>query len=295
MVPLALGTDTGGSIRNPAGACGTVGLKATYGLVSRRGVFPLAFTLDHIGPLTRTVRDTALVLNAIAGHDAADPGSAPAPAADYTSDLDRGLQGLRVGFVRHFHERDMEADRDVAASLENAVRVLKGEGAVVRDITLPGLREITGVQRTILTAEAWSVHAKWLREQPENYAAATRRKLLPGVFVTAGDYIQAQRRRGEIIAAVNDAFRDVDVLLTANAMDPACRIDDEEALARTYPRQARGPFNLTGHPAIAVMSGLTKSGLPLSIQLVGRHFDEVTLLRAAAGFERAAPPQRPPV
>jgi aspartyl-tRNA(Asn)/glutamyl-tRNA(Gln) amidotransferase subunit A len=293
LLPLALGTDTGGSVRNPAGACGVVGLKATYGLVSRRGVFPLSYSLDHVGPLTRTVRDTALLLNAIAGHDPADPGSAPAPMADYTSDLDRGLQGLRIGFVRHFHERDMEADREVAAGIEEAARLLKQEGAAVRDITLPSLREITGVHRTTLMAEAWAVHAKWLREQPENYAAATRRKLLGGAFLTAGDYIQAQRRRGGIIAAVNAALRDVDVLLTANAMDPACRIDDEEALARTYPRQARGPFNLTGHPAIALMGGLTKSGLPLSVQLVGRHFDEVTLLRAAAGFERAAPPKRP--
>jgi aspartyl-tRNA(Asn)/glutamyl-tRNA(Gln) amidotransferase subunit A len=295
MLPLALGTDTGGSIRNPAGACGTVGLKPTYGLVSRRGVFPLAFTLDHIGPLTRTVRDTAIVMNAIAGHDAADQGSAAAPAADYTSDLDRGIKGLRVGFVRHFHERDIEADREVAAGIEEAARVLKAEGALVRDLTLPSLREITGAHRTILTAEAWAIHAKWLREQPENYAAATRRKLLSGAFLSAGDYIQAQRRRGEIIAAVNDALRDVDVLLTANAMDPPCRIDDEEAIGRTYPRQARGPFNLTGHPAIALMAGVTKSGLPLSVQLVGRNFDEVTLLRAAAGFERAAPPRRPPV
>jgi aspartyl-tRNA(Asn)/glutamyl-tRNA(Gln) amidotransferase subunit A len=149
----------------------------------------------------------------------------------------------------------------------------------------------------ILMSEAWGVHATWLKEQPENYAASTRRKLLAGAFLTAGDYVHAQQHRGRIIAAVNDAFNDVDVLLTANAMDPACRIDDEESIARTYPRQARGPFNLTGHPALAMMSGLSKDGLPLSIQLVGRYNDDATLLRVASGYERASEwaTRRPPV
>jgi aspartyl-tRNA(Asn)/glutamyl-tRNA(Gln) amidotransferase subunit A len=288
MVPLSLGTDTGGSIRNPAGACGLVGLKATYGLVSRRGVFPLAYTLDHVGPLTRTVRDTALMLEAIAGYDAADPGSAPSREHAFTRDLERGVAGLRVGFVRHFHERDMQADAEVAAGIEQAIGTLKREGALVRDITLPPLREIAGVHRVILMAEAWAIHEKWLKERPQDYAAATRRKLLAGAFLGAGDYIQAQRRRAEIIASVDEAFKDVDVLLTANAMDPACRIDDEESIVRTYPRQARGPFNLTGHPAVALPAGFSKAGLPLSIQLVGRYFDETTLLRTANAYERAA-------
>jgi aspartyl-tRNA(Asn)/glutamyl-tRNA(Gln) amidotransferase subunit A len=155
-------------------------------------------------------------------------------------------------------------------------------------VTLPSLREIAGVHRTIMMAEAWAVHAKWLRQRPQDYAAATRRKLMAGAFLDAGDYVQAQRRRGEIIAAFEDVFRDVDILLTANAMDTPCRIDDEESVARTYPRQARVPFNLTGHPAIAMTSGLSKAGLPLSIQLVGRYHDERTLLRAASAYERAA-------
>ena len=288
MVPLSLGTDTGGSVRNPAGACGIVGLKPTYGLVSRRGVFPLAFTLDHVGPLTRTVRDTALLLDAIAGHDPADPGSAPSVGRDFTRDLERGMRGLRIGFVRHFHERDIQADAEVAAGIEQALGTFKREGALVGDVTLPPLREIAGVHRVILMAEAWAVHEKWLQERPESYAATTRRKLLAGAFLTAGDYIQAQRRRNEMIAAVENVFRDVDVLLCANAMDTACRIDDEESVARTYPRQARGPFNLTGHPAIALPAGFSKAGLPVSIQLVGRYFDERTLLRAANAYEHAA-------
>jgi aspartyl-tRNA(Asn)/glutamyl-tRNA(Gln) amidotransferase subunit A len=297
LAPLSLGTDTGGSIRNPAGACGVVGLKPTYGLVSRRGVFPLSYTLDHVGPLARSVRDIALLLGAISGHDPADPGSAATQAHDFSRDLERGIRGMRVGVVRHFHQRDMQADPEMGAAIEEAVRLLEHEGAATREVTLPPLLEINGVQRVILMSESWAVHAASLREQPENYAASTRRKLMSGAFLTAEDYVQAQRCRGRIMAAVDDVFKDVDVLVTANAMEPACRIDDEDSINRTYSRQARSPFNLTGHPALAMMSGLSKSGLPLSVQLVGRYFDELTLLRVAQAYERAAEwtKRRPPV
>jgi aspartyl-tRNA(Asn)/glutamyl-tRNA(Gln) amidotransferase subunit A len=297
LVPLALGTDTGGSIRNPAGVCGLAGLKPTYGLVSRRGVFPLAFTLDHVGPLARSVADIALTLDAIAGHDADDPGSAAVSGKRYGIDLARGIRGLRVGYVRHFHETDLVADPEVAAALDEAARVLEREGAEVRDISLPRLQVIASVQRMILLSEAWAVHARWLRERPADYTAPTRRKLLCGVFLTAGDVVQAQQCRAHMIDAVDNALRDVDVLLTANGMDPSVRLDDVAEMARTYPRQARSPFNLTGHPALALMSGLSKSGLPLSLQLVGRAFDEVTLLRVGAAYERATSwhTLRPPI
>jgi aspartyl-tRNA(Asn)/glutamyl-tRNA(Gln) amidotransferase subunit A len=278
MVPLAIGTDTGGSIRNPAGLCGVVGLKPTYDLVSRHGVFPLAFTLDHIGPMARSVADAATFLDGLAGN---------VPTRRYGADLERGVRGLRVGFVRHFHETDMVADPEVAAALEEAARVLQREGAEVREIKLPPLRQINAVQRVILHAEAWAVHTRWLRERPGDYAKPTRRKLLSGVFLTAGDYVRAQQWRARVIDAVNDALRDVDVLMCANGMDPACRFDDAAEMARTYPRQARAPFNLTGHPALAMMSGLSKAGLPLSVQFVGRAYDEVTLLRVGAAYERA--------
>jgi aspartyl-tRNA(Asn)/glutamyl-tRNA(Gln) amidotransferase subunit A len=296
LLPLALGTDTGGSIRNPAAACGIVGLKPTYGAVSRRGVFPLAFTLDHIGPMARSVQDAALLMDAIAGHDAADPGSAPIPRTEYSRLVDRGARGLRIGFVRHFHETDMTADPEVAAGLEEAVRIFKAEGAEIRDIRLPKLQEISGVQRVIFQAESWAIHANWLRERPGDYCQATRVRLLAGAFLSAGDLVHAQQRRTDMIHAVSNAFDDVDVLLTANAMDPACRIDDPAENARTYPRQARSPFNLTGHPALAIMSGLSKSGMPLSMQLVGRMHEESTLFRAAAAYERAAQwhTRRPP-
>ena len=297
LFPVALGTDTGGSVRNPASACGIVGLKPTYGLVSRRGVFPLSFTLDHVGPLTRTVADAALMLDAIAGHDPADPGSAATQARGFGRMLDRGVRDLRIGFVRHFHERDLPAHPEVAAALNDVARVLQAEGAQVHDVTLPALTEFAGINRVILCSEAWSVHAPWLRERPGDYGQLARRRLLPGAFMTAGDYVGAQRRRTEVIAAVEDRLRDYDVLLCASSMDPASRIADAEETARTYPRQARTPFNVTGHPALAMMAGLSRNGLPMSVQFVGRYFDDAMVLRVAAAYERATAwhKKKPPI
>ena len=287
LFPLALGSDTGGSVRNPASACGIVGLKPTYGLVSRRGVFPLSFTLDHVGPMTRTVSDNALLLETIAGHDPLDPGSAGAPAGRYAGELDRGARGLRIGFIRHFHETDLPADPEVTAALEHVARTLQASGAEFRDIRLPSLGEFGAVNRVILQSEAWAIHGPWLRERPGDYGRLARRRLLPGAFLGAGDYVQAQRRRLEMIAAVEDALRDVDVLMCASAMDPASRIEDAAETERTYPRQARTPFNVTGHPALAMMSGLSHGGLPLSVQFVGRYFGEAALFRVARAWEHA--------
>ncbi len=288
LFPVALGSDTGGSVRNPASACGIVGLKPTYGLVSRRGVFPLSFTLDHVGPLTRTVADNALMLGVIAGHDPLDPGSAAAPAGHYASGLERGVRGLRIGFIRHFHETDTPADPEVTAALEHVARTLQAAGAEIRDVRLPTLGEFGAVNRVILQSEAWAIHGPWLRERPGDYGRLARRRLLPGAFFSAGDYVQASRRRLEMIGAVEAALRDVDALLCASSMDPPSRIEDAVETERTYPRQARTPFNVTGHPALAMMAGLSQGGLPLSVQFIGRYFAEATLFQIAREWEREA-------
>jgi aspartyl-tRNA(Asn)/glutamyl-tRNA(Gln) amidotransferase subunit A len=288
LFPMALGSDTGGSVRNPASCCGIVGLKPTYGLVSRRGVFPLSFTLDHIGPMTRTVADNALMLEAISGHDRLDPGSVAAPRGHYAAALERPVRDLRVGFVRHFHEVDMPAEPEVTAGLEHVLRTLQMEGAEVRDVRLPALGEFAAVNRVILQSEAWAIHGTWLRERPADYGQLARRRLMSGAFYSAGDYVQAQRRRLQMIAEVEEALRSHDVLLCASSMDPACRIDEPADIDRTYPRQARTPFNVTGHPALAMMAGLSASGLPLSVQFVGRYFDEATLFQVARAWERAS-------
>src|SRR3954470_16605067 len=288
LFPMALGSDTGGSVRNPASACGIVGLKPTYGLVSRRGVFPLSFTLDHVGPLTRTVSDNALMLEAIAGHDPRDPGSATAPSGHYRRALDRGARGLRIGFVRHFHEVHMPAEPEVTAALAHVMRTLQMHGADVRDIRLPSLVEFGAVNRVILQSEAWAIHRDWLRTRPGDYGKLARGRVIPGAFPAAGDCVLANKRRLEMIAAVNAALAEVDVLLCASSMDPACRIDQPAEVERTYPRQARTPFNVTGHPAIAMMAGLSSGGLPLSVQFVGRFFDEAMLYRVACAWNQAS-------
>ena len=288
LFPMALGTDTGGSVRNPASCCGIVGLKPTYGLVSRRGVFPLSFTLDHIGPMTRTVADNALMLQAIAGHDPLDPGSAATLNGHYAANLDRGVRDLRIGFVRHFHEVDTPAEAEVTAALNHVARALQMEGAEVRDIRLPTLTEFGAVNRVILQSEAWAIHGKWLGERPGDYGQLSRRRLMAGAFMNAGDYVQAQRRRLEMMAEVEAALRQVDVLLCASSMDPPCRIDRPADVDRTYPRQARTPFNVTGHPALAMLAGLSVDKLPLSVQFVGRYFEESTLFQVARAWEHSA-------
>lgn len=287
--PLAVGTDSGGSIRHPASACAVVGLKPTYGRVSLRGVFPLTFSLDHAGPLARTVGDCALMLDVIAGHDPADPASVAVPADDFGAGLAEGLEGLRIGFVRHFHEVDKIAHPEVADALESAAGLLSAHGAQLVDVSLSSLEAYSAVNSIILRSEAWSIHSPWLRARPGDYGELARQRLMSGAFVTVGDYVAAQRFRHELVQEVERAFCDVDVLLVASSMDPPCRIDDIKEVSRTYRREAREPFNVTGHPALAMASGaLSSDGLPLSLQFVGRYFDERTVFRAAAAFERAA-------
>jgi aspartyl-tRNA(Asn)/glutamyl-tRNA(Gln) amidotransferase subunit A len=289
LVPMALGTDTGGSVRHPAGVCGIVGLKPTYGLVSRRGVFPVSWTLDCVGPMSRTVTDCALMLDAIAGHDPLDCGSAErSRTGSYSVDLSRGVRGLRIGFVRHFHEVDAPADAEVTAALENVIRALAAEGAVVSNVTLPPLNEMISVARVINFSDYWAIHAKRLSERPGDYGRLARRQLMAGAFVTAGDLVKANCIRPSMIGAVERVLREVDVLVCANVMDPPCRIDEPSELERTGARRAQAPFNLTGHPALAMMSGLSRTGLPLSVQFVGRYFEEATLFQVARTWERLA-------
>jgi len=158
----------------------------------------------------------------------------------------------------------------------------------VIDVRLPALEDFAAVNRVILQSEAWSIHSEWLRERPGDYGRLTRRRLMPGAFMGAGDYVMACRQRSQMIHEVEAALREVDILLCASSMDPACRMDEPEAIERTYLRQARTPFNVTGHPALAMPTVLSRDGLPLSVQFVGRYFDEANLFRVARAWERAA-------
>ncbi|HEX3245178.1 MAG TPA: amidase [Chloroflexota bacterium] len=287
FLPAAIGTDTGGSVRNPASMCGVVGMKPTYGLVSRRGVIPLAFSLDHIGPLSRTVHDNALMLDLIAGYDARDPGSSNRATGGYTAGLGWGVKGLRVGVIRHFYTRDMVADAEMAASIEAAVEVLGTLGAEVREIETAPLSTYAACNRTILLSEAFAIHEPWLRERPGDYGALARERLMGGAFVRAADYVNATRVRRQLTDAFHALFADIDVAVTASSMDPACRIDDPQAVEYTYSRQARAPFNVTGSPALSVPTGFSSSGLPLSMQVVGKPFTEALIYRVAHAYEQA--------
>ena len=287
LLPAAIGTDTGGSVRNPATLCGIVGMKPTYGVVSRRGVIALSYSLDHIGPLTRTVRDNALMLDLMAGHDPLDPGSVAHAAGGYSAGLDRGVKGLKIGVIRHFYQRDMKADAEMAAAIEAAVAKLGTLGAQVREVETAPLGEYLACNRTILTSEAFAMHEKWMRERPQDYGALARERLLSGAFVRAADYVNATRLRRKLADAFHALMAEVDVVVTASSMDPACRIDDAQAVEYTYGRQARAVFNVTGSPALSVPAGFSKAGLPLGIQIVGKPFGEAMVYRVAHSYEQA--------
>jgi aspartyl-tRNA(Asn)/glutamyl-tRNA(Gln) amidotransferase subunit A len=296
MLPAALGTDTGGSVRNPASMCGITGMKPTYGRVSRRGVLPLAYSLDHVGPMTRTVRDNALLLQVLAGHDPDDPSSANVPVPQYAADLERGVKGLKLGLVRHFYAEDMQAHPEQARAIEAAAEVLGGLGAEVREIRLAPLQDYATCTRIIIRCEAFAIHRRWLAERPGDYGNLARQRILDGAAVSAADYIDAQRLRDRLTRRTLEVFAGLDAALTASSLDPPCRIDDADACARLYPRQARQPFNVTGQPAMAIPAGFTQDGLPLSLQLIGLPWQEAMLYRIARAYERTTgwTERRPP-
>jgi aspartyl-tRNA(Asn)/glutamyl-tRNA(Gln) amidotransferase subunit A len=287
FMPAALGTDTGGSVRNPASMCGIVGMKATYGRVSRRGVLPLSYSLDHIGPMTRTVTDNAILLGVIAGHDPDDPGSARSAIPDFTADLDKGVNGLKIGVIRRFYTTDFEADSEMTRSIEDAVTLLADLGAEIQEIDPGPIVDYASANRVILLSEAYAIHETWLQERPEDYGDLARERLMPGAFFRAVDYVHAMRQRTVLRQKFNDCLASVDVAITASSMEPASPIEDAELCEKLYGRQARAPFNLTGNPALAVPTGFASTGLPLSMQIIGKPFDETTVYRVARAYERA--------
>lgn len=287
MLPAALGSDTGGSVRNPASMCAITGMKPTYGRVSRRGVFPLAYSLDHIGPMTRDVADNAILLQAIAGHDPLDPGSANVAVPDYSAEFGRGVEGLRIGLVRHFYDGDETAHPEQIQAVDAAAEKLRQLGADVREVKLAPLADYTLCNRVILAAEAYSIHRKHLTERPGDYGALARQRLSVGAGLSAVDYVDALRLRARLIALTNQTMAGLDGLLTVSSMDPPPPIEDADACARVYPRQARQPFNVTGQPAIVIPAGFTPDGLPLSIQIVGHNWQEARVYRIAHAYEQA--------
>jgi aspartyl-tRNA(Asn)/glutamyl-tRNA(Gln) amidotransferase subunit A len=261
------------------------------------GVVPLSFSLDNVGPLTRTVEDNALMLGAIAGFDPKDPASDSRPVPDYTADLKKGVKGLKIGLIRHFYNEDLIADEEMAASIEATAKLLESMGAEVREIRLPPLSQYAACNRVILLSEAYAIHQKDLQTRPGDYSATTRRRILPGAFMSGADYVNALRMREKLVAAFNDAMQGLDAAVTASSMEPPVNMANMQEVERTYARQARAPFNLIGNPAIAIPTGLHSNGLPLALQIVGRAFDEAMCFRVAWAVEQELNVglQRPPI
>ena len=280
----ALGSDTGGSIRGPAALCGIAGLKPTYGRVSRAGVVTLSWTLDHAGPMARTVEDCAYLLQALAGYDPQDPASHRAPVGDYLSTLGRDVRGLRIGVPRDYFFEGIEGE--TAAAFEQAVDTLRRLGAAVRDVEIPSIHA-TPAYMLIVLSEAFAYHQHDLRERPELYGEVLREQLLAGALITAGEYLQAQRLREQLRAEMVALLRDVDVLVTPTTTTPAPHMTAVLNPDFGLPRSNRAPFNMSGLPALAVLCGFSSHRLPLSLQIAGRPFDEATVLRVGHAYEQA--------
>ncbi|MCX6021544.1 MAG: amidase, partial [Chloroflexi bacterium] len=280
----SLGSDTGGSIRIPAALCGITGLKPTYGRVSRRGVLPLSWSLDHAGPMARTVEDCAILLGAIAGHDPGDPTSSRRAVPDYRAALTGDVRGLRLGVPRAFFFERL--DDEVRAAVEAALALLAAEGAVLVDVDVPRLRQSPAMSGPILSAEAGAYHYDDIRSRPEDYGAEVRSRIEAAQFVLAGDYLRAQQARTLLKRDLAAALRGVDALvmptlpITAPKIGQArVEIAGAEADALGSLTRFMSPFNLTGLPAASVPCGFSAAGLPIGLQIAGRPFDEATVLR----------------
>jgi aspartyl-tRNA(Asn)/glutamyl-tRNA(Gln) amidotransferase subunit A len=290
-----LGSDTGGSIRIPSSLCGITGLKPTYGRVSRAGAIPLSWSMDHVGPMARTVRDCAVLLGAIAGHDPRDPASADEPVDDYLAGLEDGAVGLRIGLPRRYLFE--QVDEQVLAAVERAAEVVRAEGAVVRDVEIEGVELAGQAGATVLVAEAAAYHQKNLRERPDDYGEDVRQRLLTGELYPATAYINAQRLRGVLRDAFLRTLADVDLLLMPATPITAPPVEGFGADLRANLTRLTTPINLVGLPSLALPCGFDGAGLPIGMQLVGRPFEEALALRAGRAYERVTDwhTRRPPL
>ncbi|MFQ5846881.1 MAG: amidase [Candidatus Methylomirabilales bacterium] len=305
LCPASLGTDTGGSIRIPAACCGVVGLKPTYGRVSRSGILPLAWSLDHVGPITRGVEDAALLLEVLAGPDPRDLSTSALPVPKYHRTLGGNLTGVRIGLPRGFSPPDQaEVDPGVTGAVEQAVRVIEDGGGRVEEVSVPFLRHALAIQFFTLATEASANHRRLLRTRGRELGADVRRRIELGEFVTGTQYVRAQQARRRLVQEFAAVFRQVDLLVTPTlpVVAPplgAHTVTIHGVQKRLQPTLTRftSPLNLTGLPAISVPCGSDAGGLPVGLQMISRPFDEATLLRVAYAYQQASPwhPWQPPL
>jgi aspartyl-tRNA(Asn)/glutamyl-tRNA(Gln) amidotransferase subunit A len=291
LTPFSLGSDTGGSIRIPASLCGITGLKPTYGRVSRAGVLPLAWSMDHVGPMTRSAAAAALVLRVIAGYDPSDASTSVLPVPDYPAALSGDVRGVRVGLLRSFFLE--AATPEVRAAVEAAAAALQKAGALLDDVSLSSMPHVAAAALAVVGSEALAYHTPWLRTRAGEYDPDVRRRLQVGAFITGAQYVRGQQVRALVRDDVDAALARHDVLLAPATPIPAPRADERHTTLGDGPSDVRGalirltrPFNFSGHPACAVPCGFTSGGLPIGLQIVGRAFDEVTVLRVADAYQR---------
>jgi aspartyl-tRNA(Asn)/glutamyl-tRNA(Gln) amidotransferase subunit A len=286
----AMGSDTGGSIRNPAGFCGTAGIKPTYGLVSRCGIFPLSFSLDTAGPLAWTMEDCALMLDVLAGHDPNDQGSAKAPKVDYGAACHRPVKGMRIALARGWYEGPTSVTPEMKTAIDEAVRVLKDLGATVDEVVFPDIRDYHICGRVIITVEAHAIHRQEVIETPEKFGYTTRRRFQLGAFFSAEQYISALRFRRQLTLDTRAAMRGYDLVMTANHWGAPDKFEEPQPIFHFFGKPSLAmPFNVTGQPAGTICCGFGSDGFPLSFQLAGRAFDEASVFAAGSAYERATP------
>jgi len=289
----ALGSDTGGSIRMPAAVCGLAGFKPTYGVVSRTGVLDLSWTCDHVGPMARTTADCALMMNAIAGHDPADPGSATARPGDFDAQLDRGLRGVRVGVPAHYFFEGVDAE--IEAAVRSSIETMRSAGALVREVAMPWAKLGRTINVGVLVPEAVAVHEQWLKASRTKYSAEVRARLEAAQTTSALDYIRALRARRWFNEQMEAALADVDVLVTPTVPVQTPTIEEctpppgaNEGKAGGTLGNFTGVFNTTGGPSLSVTCGYTRAGMPIGMMISGRAFEDATVLRVGDAYERAA-------
>ncbi|PKB59252.1 MAG: glutaminyl-tRNA synthase (glutamine-hydrolyzing) subunit A, partial [SAR202 cluster bacterium Casp-Chloro-G2] len=285
----ALGSCTGGSIRGPASLCGIVGLKPTYGRVSRSGVVTLSWSQDHVGPMTWTVEDSAYMLQAIAGHDPKDPTSSRAPVPDYSASLREGLKGKIIGLPRHyFFDADPSVNPEVVAVVEKAVAELESLGARIEEVELPSLDYVRAANTIIMVSEAYAFHEPNLKTRPQDFGEIVRARFRIGGMLSAADYLQAQRCRQWSKREFAAALRKVDLFVTPTMTQPAAAFEGYDPIDTIRGRSFTAPFNVTGLPAISVPCGFTEAGLPVGMQIAGKPFDEPSVIQAAFAYQQHA-------
>ncbi len=284
----SLGSDTGGSIRNPAALCGLVGLKPTYGLVSRSGVYTNSFSYDHAGPLTWTAEDCAIMLQAIAGHDPGDPASAKRDIPAYRAELDGSAKGMRIGIIRHLYEDDVPTPGIVKQALEAAYDVLRGLGAVLEDVRIRPAQQYHDVKITGAESELYAVHEPALRTRLGDFGEDFLGRTLGALLISSADYMQASRQRRKMIADMQPLYAGYDAFVTAGP-GPAGRLDAWRTIGFWEKASLTTPFNVLGGPALSQCIGFSDTGLPLSMQIYARPFADAAVLRVAHAYEQATP------